>query len=1145
MFPKQVGWQKTIALFVFLHLCFFQAKAQPGYNVLPDTIVTKKGNAETITIKNQSGVTIEIIRLKDGLRNGVHEVFSPQGKLIIKDHFLNGHPHGDFVRYEYNGKLSEKKKYLFDKDSGNYYLHGPYEQYNNGLLAERGNYYYGKLQGKFQQYHPSGILKTKAEYDNGLLTGEKTEYHHSGKIQFIIHYAIREVNGKKVSLKNGLYQSFNSNGSVANYQNFIDDKKDGKCLEYYPTGRLKKSAVYKEDKLHGPSLDYLENGTLERSMTYYETIQIGDSTYRNIYDGEKLQYFRSGMLQSREVYDMGKKTGTWERYYEGSGLLTEKKSFENNLQTGPYLYYDHLGNKSTESTYIILKTDSGDFSMKHGPEKAWNKGALTMETTHVYNKEEGIRTTYHPNGKIAGTMQFKNGLLQGPTIEYYENGTIKSSRTYKSYYDYSNSPKYNSIGWQKQYDEAGNITSKYYYDTAGQVTQSLLYENNRITRLSIDKHFEINYSPSHKISSVIFRNRYHQESFGLYYYQNGRIRRINFQNPDLSDNSIIDISYDGKYFRTTSARHEGSEKLKPGDAICNYVRSMIGEELAPSPLFTDTVLNGEYILKYTNGKPLCIIHFKDDFPDGSFLVFDPWKGDTMIYRNFNEGLVNGYYIEKFAGKYPVCKGQTPDSTGIGWEELFQVNGLPSSRKTYNKIPGQTIENYDYFDTGILKSVSNYAKKTYVHYDYDGKITSQNVIVNDTVTRYTDFHPGTIKLKTERYYIRDKMDSTITTYHLNGRKSSVLRYKNNKRNGLYETFDENGDTTYSATFINDKLEGWVKVKKNGKVEFLYYENDKLNVQTPSVACGCIDTSYASNRIKFAPSLSSLLDYSDLTNRKSLWVQFSDSLNYKSIFYTGFQQSSGLNNNGFASLNLMLFKEFALNIPADEQIKISLNPCRTNGYISRLNTTVQYGENPVNTDITFHPKRISLTLLKGPVKSSNSDHPGFTCFYNPISIDYRYNTGIYITPDMNPDYCFTPGIIRDFLQVKIDEGTPALIQHDEFQIGGLLQEKNIIRGNELEKFYGINAIAGTIQFNYKVKSNNFVIKGTTTATLLGGLFAAGNIHISCKSIDKTNFTIGNNTINSDDLVNLFTKYGFSRVSTEYDPTKMQLTVYYFAE
>ena len=432
-----------------------------------------------------------------------------------------------------------------------------------------------------------------------------------------------------------------------------------------------------------------------------------------------------------------------------------------------------------------------------------------------------------------------------------------------------------------------------------------------------------------------------------------------------------------------------------------------------------------------------------------------------------------------------------------------------------------------------------------HYDYDGKITSQNVIVNDTVTRYTDFHPGTIKLKTERYYIRDKMDSTITTYHLNGRKSSVLRYKNNKRNGLYETFDENGDTTYSATFINDKLEGWVKVKKNGKVEFLYYENDKLNVQTPSVACGCIDTSYASNRIKFAPSLSSLLDYSDLTNRKSLWVQFSDSLNYKSIFYTGFQQSSGLNNNGFASLNLMLFKEFALNIPADEQIKISLNPCRTNGYISRLNTTVQYGENPVNTDITFHPKRISLTLLKGPVKSSNSDHPGFTCFYNPISIDYRYNTGIYITPDMNPDYCFTPGIIRDFLQVKIDEGTPALIQHDEFQIGGLLKEKNIIRGNELEKFYGINAVAGTIQFNYKVKSNNFVIKGTTTATLLGGLFAAGNIHISCKSIGKTNYTIGNNTINSDDLVNLFTKYGFSRVSTEYDPTKMQLTVYYFAE
>lgn len=1145
MFPKQVVRQKSIALFVFLHLCFFQAIAQPGYNALLDTIVTKKGSAETITIKNQSGVTMEIIRLKDGLRHGAHEVFSPNGKLTLKEYYLNGNRDGDFVRYEYNGKLAEKRKYLFDPDSGNYYLHGPYEKYNNGILEEKGNYYYGQLHGKFQQYHPSGILKTKAEYDNGLLTGEKTEYHHSGKIQYIIHYAIKEVNGKKVTVKNGIYQSFNPNGSVANYQNFIDDKKDGKSLEYYPTGRLKKSAVYKEDKLHGQTLDYLENGTLERSMTYYESIRIGDSIYRNIYDGEKLQYYRSGMLQSREVYAMGKKTGTWERYYEGTGILMEKATYENNLKTGVYLYYDNLGNKSNESHYIILKTDSGDFSMKHGPEKAWNKGVLTMETNHVYDKEEGIRTTYHLNGKIAGTMQFKKGLLQGPSFEYYENGGIKSSRNYKSYYDYSNNPKNNSIGWHKQYDKSGNITSKYYYDTTGQVTQTILYENNKVLKFGIERLFELNFSPSNKISSIVFRNRYQQESFGIYYYQSGRIRRINFQNPELSDNSIIDISYDGKYFRTTSARHEGPEKLKPGDAICNYVRSMIGEEVEQSPLFTDTILTGEYSLKYTNGKPICILHFKDDFPDGPFIVFDPWKGDTLIYKNFKEGLASGFYIEKFAGKFPVCKGQTPDSTGIGWEELFQANGLPSSRKTYMKTPNQIIENYDYFETGILKSVSNYAKKTYAHYDYDGKITSQNVAINDTITRYSDFHPGTIKLKTERYNIRDKMDSTITTYHLNGRKSSVMYYKNNKRNGLYERYDETGDTIYSGNYINDKLEGWVMVKKDGKVEYQYYENDKLNVQTPSVACGCIDTSYSSNRIKFAPSLSSLIDFKDLTERKSPWVQFNDSLNYESIFYTGFQHSNGMNNDGFASLNLMLFKEFALNIPADEQIKLSLNPCRTKGYISRLNTTVQYGKRPESTDITFYPKRISLTLLKGPVKSSNNDHPGFTCFYNTSSIDYRYSTGISITPEKTPNYCFTPGVIRDLLQIKIDEGEPVLIRFNEFQIGGLLQEKNIIRGNELEKFYGVNAVKGTVQFNYQTKSNKFVINGTTTTTLLGGLFAAGNIHISCKSIDKTNYTIGNNILNSDDLVNLFAKYGFSRVSTEYNPDKMQLTIYYFAE
>ncbi|MFN0190276.1 MAG: toxin-antitoxin system YwqK family antitoxin [Bacteroidia bacterium] len=1136
------------AILVALHFIVGTQSAfsQPGYTPKLDTLIVKKGNLETITIKNNQGKTIEIIRLKNGKRNGAHKVYSPQGILLLEENFIDSYLHGDFKSYEHNGKLVEKKKYVYLPDSSKSYLHGEHIVYSNGILSEKSHYHLGRLHGKFQEYYPSGLLKTKVKYEYGLIVGEKSQYNADGKLQYIFHYSIKEVNGNKVSVKNGIHQSYNNNGSLASHIQFKDDKKEGKCLEYHATGVLRKSTVYKEDKLHGEMQDYYENGTMERSAIYYELIQLGDTTLRNVYDGEKIQYYKSGMIQSKEKYLMGQKTGTWERFYESSGLLQEKTSYENNLKTGPSLYFDNTGNKTSESNYFILKTDSGNFSMKQGPEKAWKNNVLTMETQFRNDKEDGTRTSYYNNGTIASTMQLKNGLPQEANIEYFENGKIKSSRTYHSYYDYSNNPKYNSVGWYLQYDTTGYLNNKVYFDTAGQVIQTILYKNNRIIKLEVEKSFGFNYSPTQNITSLLFKNSFHQESLGLYYFQNGRIRRINFQNPETFDNSIIDISDDGKYYRTTSSRHEGPENLKPGETICKSIRAIIGDQLVSSPLFTDSILTGQYTLNYSNGKPLCVLQFKDDLLTGSFIVYDPIQGDTMVYRNYKEGIPNGYYVEKFAGKNAVHRGSTPDSTGLGWEEFHQPNGTPTNKKTFLKTPGQTIENREYFENGMLKSITNHKKKTYTYYDTEGKITSQTVSINDSLNRYSEFYSGTKKIKTERFYLNQKLDSTSTNFHQNGSKSASMHYRENKRNGRNEMYDEKGDTTYSANFIDDKIEGWVIDRRNGKVEFLYYENDKLVVQKPNKACGCIDTTYASNRIKFAPSVSSLIEYPKLLNHKAPWIMFTDSLNYKSIFYTGLQTSSG-NNSGFASLNLMLYKEFAFNIPADEQLKIILNPCRTKGYLSRIETTVQYGIKPENTDVTFNPKRIAISFLKGPIKSNSSDYPHFTLYYNVSDVTYNFERRITIRPDKTAGYCFTPAVIKDYLQLTVDEGEPVLFRNSNNINAGILSNKNIIRNDELEKFFGIIAGNGIAQFIYKDKDNSFLIKGNTSKTFLGGQYACGNIHIACSKTDANNYSIANGTttFNTDALVNLFNKYGFSRVTTEFDPIKNILTLYYFAE
>ncbi|MBL0095061.1 MAG: hypothetical protein IPP46_00255 [Bacteroidetes bacterium] len=121
-------------------------------------------------------------------------------------------------------------------------------------------------------------------------------------------------------------------------------------------------------------------------------------------------------------------------------------------------------------------------------------------------------------------------------------------------------------------------------------------------------------------------------------------------------------------------------EFKPGETICKNIRAIIGDYLTSSPLFTDTVLNGQYTLNYSNGKPLCVLYFRDDLPTGQFIVYTPLQGDTLVYRNFKDGVPHGYYVEKFAGKNTVRRGSTPDSTGIGWEEMFQPNGSQINKK---------------------------------------------------------------------------------------------------------------------------------------------------------------------------------------------------------------------------------------------------------------------------------------------------------------------------------------------------------------------------------------------------------------------------------------------------------------------------------
>ena len=145
---------------------------------------------------------------------------------------------------------------------------------------------------------------------------------------------------------------------------------------------------------------------------------------------------------------------------------------------------------------------------------------------------------------------------------------------------------------------------------------------------------------------------------------------------------------------------------------------------------------------------------------------------------------------------------------------------------------------------------------------------------------------------------------------------------------------------------------------------------------------------------------------LKNNFSGFFEVVDSLNYQSVFFTGLQTSNGT-NSGFASLNLLMFKEFAVTIPADEQLKLVFNPCITKGYISRMQAYVNYSSIAAeDTKVTFFPARISISIQKGPVKSNSKDYSFPTAFFNMKDIEYDYKYGFKLNMADTTNSCFTP-------------------------------------------------------------------------------------------------------------------------------------------
>jgi len=89
----------------------------------------------------------------------------------------------------------------------------------------------------------------------------------------------------------------------------------------------------------------------------------------------------------------------------------------------------------------------------HGP-----GGIMTMEGNMQHGKRHGVWTSYTKNGRVKSRSEYAEGILQGPTITFHDNGAV--------YYQgqYLNGKEFGEWSF---YDEQGALIRTAVFDSTG------------------------------------------------------------------------------------------------------------------------------------------------------------------------------------------------------------------------------------------------------------------------------------------------------------------------------------------------------------------------------------------------------------------------------------------------------------------------------------------------------------------------------------------------------------------------------------------------------------------------------------------------------------------------------------------------------
>ena len=405
----------------------------------------------------------------------------------------------------------------------------------------------------------------------------------------------------------GLYRKYDKNGNLLIYTYAIDGKNTDKG--YYSNGKLAyilELKIIKEQPSipNGKYIEYYKNGQIKVQGSYKEGKR----------DGEFKAFLRDGKSAGSVFYKDGKIIKS-----------TLVKAMKDNASFSPVtdIYY------KLEDSHTLRKVD-------------YENGLL--KTYFIYNKDgipDGESVEYYEEGSIESIVHFRNNIVEGLTITYYENGNIDEKVNYKN-------NKMN--GEAKSYDENGKLNGRTIFKDNIKLEEDV-YKENEILKNTF-KNGELVKQDICELNGTLRERRILNGDEMEYstFYPNGNVKQkilakdkiiikeqIYARNGNIMSNSFFSdgkpvteyFEYypDGKLFRKISTIN----KMLNGDSIEYYPNGNIKEKV----FFADNKMNGEAIKYYENGVVKEKAYFINDKQEKENFFYDE-KGKlikTDIYKN--------------------------------------------------------------------------------------------------------------------------------------------------------------------------------------------------------------------------------------------------------------------------------------------------------------------------------------------------------------------------------------------------------------------------------------------------------------------------------------------------------------------------------